>query len=98
MAFAQTYLVLMLRQVRESELQTYKMMDTRDKAEEKLRRSEAERRKMAKQMEDLYRIIADRKILETTVSDKVIELGTHQRENSPSYSPLSRTTATTPTV
>ena len=37
MAFAQTYLVSMLRQVRESELQTYQMMDARDKAEEKLR-------------------------------------------------------------
>ena len=36
MAFAQTHLVSMLRQVRESELQTYKMMDSRDKAEEKL--------------------------------------------------------------
>ena len=77
MAFAQTHLVSMIRQVRESELQTYKMMDARDRAEEKLRRSEAERRKMAKQMEDLYRIIADRKILESTVSDKVIELETH---------------------
>ena len=73
MAFAQTHLV--------SELQTYKMMDARDKAEEKLRRSEAESHKMAKHMEDLYRIIADQKILETTISDKVTELETHQREN-----------------
>ena len=91
MAFAQTHLVSMLRQVRESELQTYKMMDARDKAEEKLRRSEAERRKMAKQMEDLYRIIADRKILETTVSDKVTELETRQRENQDNLTQLLRT-------
>jgi len=37
MAFTQTYLVSMLRQVRESESQTYQTMDARDKAEEKLR-------------------------------------------------------------
>ena len=93
MAFAQTHLVSMLRQVRESELQTYKMMDARDKAEEKLRRSEVKRRKMAKQMEDLYQIIADRKILETTVSDKVTELETRQRENQDNLTQLLRTVA-----
>ncbi|KAG2655245.1 hypothetical protein PVAP13_1NG542301 [Panicum virgatum] len=93
MAFAQTYLVSILRQVRKSELQTYKMMDARDKAEEKLRWSEAERRKMAKQMEDLLRIIADRKILETTISDKVTELETHQRENQDNLTQLLRTVA-----
>ena len=69
------------------------MMDARDKAEEKLRRSEAERRKMAKQMEDLYRIIADRKILETTISDKVTELETRQRENQDNLTQLLRTVA-----
>jgi hypothetical protein len=52
------------------------MMDARDKAEEKLRRSEAEHRKMAKQMEDHHRIITDRMILETSVSDKVTEMRT----------------------
>ena len=93
MAFAQTHLVSMLRQVYESELQTYKMMDARDKAEEKLRWSEAERRKMAKQMEDLLLIIADRKILETTVSDKVTELETRQRENQDNLTQLLRTVA-----
>ena len=68
-------------------------MDARDKAEEKLRRSEAERRRMAKQMEDLYRIIADRKILETTVSDKVTELEIRQRENQDNLTQLLRTVA-----
>jgi len=69
------------------------MMDARDKAEEKLRWSEAERRKMAKQMEGLYWIIADRKILETTVSDKVTELETRQRENQDNLTQLLCTVA-----
>ena len=69
------------------------MMDARDKAEEKLRRSEAERRKMAKQMEDLHRIITDRRILETTVNDKVTEMETCQRENQDNLTQLLRTVA-----
>ena len=93
LTYAQVQLVSMLCQVRDSELQTYQMMDARDKAEEKLRRSEAKRRKMAKQMEDLHGIITDRKILETTVSDKVTELETRQRENQDNLTQLLRTVA-----
>ena len=48
---------------------------------------------MAKQMEDLYRIIDYRKILETTVSDKVTELETRQRENQDNLTQLLRTVA-----
>ena len=44
-------------------------------------------------MEDLYRIIADRKILETTVSDKVTEVETRQRENQDNLTQLLRTVA-----
>jgi hypothetical protein len=48
---------------------------------------------MAKQMEDLHRVITNRKILETTISDKVTELETHQRENQDNLTQLLRTVA-----
>ena len=48
---------------------------------------------MAKQMEDLHRVITNRKILETTISDKITELETRQRENQDNLTRLLRTVA-----
>ena len=65
----------------------------RAEAEKKLCKSEAERRSMEKQMEDLHKIIADREYLESIMADKVTELEARQEENQNNITTLLRTVA-----
>ena len=84
-AKAQNHLLRMLHQychvAQEARQRSGLDKAARVEAKKKLRRSEAERRSMEKQMEDLHKIIADREYLESTVADKVTELETRQEEN-----------------